>query len=286
MSSPGNMFLGDAVSSCVIAAVFGACVILALRYVYYVAFYERIRLFLRRRGQGYEMYTPLIAEESWEGLVSAAIVGLVSWALLAGHNDNCHLTDTTACLRDWPQHRTAPWALHALFLLLLAWHSHCTTKHWVGLGRVQGWDAVLHHAATLALLGLSYTQGLLRIGLLAHWLFVVTNPLLSVSKLMHCLDARLFVVSKKVAFGLFAACYFATRVVLVPLVLLRVTLQELPRMPFDWRLAAVANGGLLLLYGISLFWFGRLLGILFTGKLDASPRLVMRGEARRWQKKL
>lgn len=60
------MLLGDAVTSCLIAAVFGSCSILGLRYVFYVLVYERVRLLLRRRGHGYEMYTPVVTEEVWE----------------------------------------------------------------------------------------------------------------------------------------------------------------------------------------------------------------------------
>ncbi|GLC41775.1 hypothetical protein PLESTM_001238300 [Pleodorina starrii] len=275
------MLLGDALTSCLIAAVFGSCAILGLRYAFYIAFYERIRLYLRRRGAGYEMYTPVVTEELWEGLGSAAIVALGSWALYAGHNMRCTMADTSGCLAGWPHHHL-PWTLDALFLLQLAWYMQCTTKHWFGLGRVTGLDAALHHAFTLALLAMSYVLQLLRIGLLAHWIFVVTNPLLSASKLLHCLDVR---PGKKAFFVLFTAAYFATRVVMVPAVLLPCTLVDAWSVPLDPRAAVAANGFLLLLYGLSLFWFGRLLGILFTGKLDATPRMVATAaEVRRWQK--
>ncbi|EFJ46565.1 hypothetical protein VOLCADRAFT_93012 [Volvox carteri f. nagariensis] len=276
------MLLGDAASSCLIAAVFGACGILGLRYVFYVAVYERVRLYLRRRGPGYEMYTPVVTEELWEGLGSAGIVALGSWALYSGHNAGCTLTDTSGCLRGWPDH-SIPWTIDALFLLHIAWYTQCTTKHWFGLGRLQGLDAALHHAFTLCLHAMSYTLKLLRVGLLAHWIFVATNPLLSVSKLLHCLDVR---PGKKVFFVFFATCYLATRVLMVPIVLLPCTLIDVWHIPLDHRAASAANGFLLLLYGLSLFWFGRLLGILLTGKLDSTPRMVVAAaEVRRWQKR-
>lgn len=60
------MLLGDAITSCFIAAVFGSLAILVFRYVFYIRTYERVRLYLRRRGPGYEMYTPVVTEEVWE----------------------------------------------------------------------------------------------------------------------------------------------------------------------------------------------------------------------------
>ncbi|GIL89767.1 hypothetical protein Vretimale_16574 [Volvox reticuliferus] len=276
------MLLGDAVTSCFIAAVFGSFAILVFRYVFYILTYERVRLYLRRRGRGYEMYTPVVTEEVWEGLGSIAIVALSSWALYAGHNAHCTLTDTSGCLHGWPNHHF-PWTIDALFLLQLAWYMHCTTKHWFGLGRVQGLDAGLHHAFTLCLLAMSYTLQLLRVGLLAHWIFVLTNPLLSVSKLLHCLDVR---PGKKPFFIFFTVCYLATRVLMVPVVLLPCTMRDVWHIPLDHWVAVTANGFLLLLYGLSLFWFGRLLGILLTGKLDSKPQMVMSvAEAIRWQKR-
>ncbi len=66
---------------------------------------------------------------------------------------------------------------------------------------------------------------------------------------------------------------------------LRCTLQDAASVPLDWRLAAAANACLLLLYGISLFWFGRLIGILATGKLDTTPSMVLTADLRKWQKR-
>ncbi|PNH05469.1 Ceramide synthase 5 [Tetrabaena socialis] len=277
--------LGDALISCALATVLGSGCFLALRYVFYAATYERLRLLLRRRGPGYEMYTPVVTEELWEGLGASVLVALGSWALASGHSAHCRLADTSACLLGWP-HPAAPRALHGLFLLMLGWYGQCTVKRWAGPGRrvrVQGLDAALHHASTLALLALSYSVGLLRLGLLAHWLFTVTSPLLAASKLLHCLDVR---PAKKVFFLVFAAAFFAARVLAVPLVLLRCTLYDAWLVPLDWRAAAAGNAGLLLLYCVSLFWFGRLLGILATGKLDGRPRMVLTAESRRWQKRL
>ncbi|KXZ45901.1 hypothetical protein GPECTOR_49g485 [Gonium pectorale] len=274
------MLFGDAATSLVIAVLFGSFALLGLRYAFYVVCYERVRVHLRRRGPGYEAYVPVITEELWEGLGNSAILALSSAALARGVTDACTPADTSGCLRGWPQH-PAPLSLDGLFLLQIAWHGHCAAKAWVGLGRVQGLDAAAHHAATLAALGLAYWWGLLRIGVLALWVFGAATPLLSASKILHCLYVR---PAKKIVFVLFTAAYFASRVLAVPLVLLPCTLRDVWETPLDARAAVAANGFLLALYGLSLFWFGRLLGILATGKLDATPRMVVSVEARRWQK--
>ncbi|KAG2488857.1 hypothetical protein HYH03_012653 [Edaphochlamys debaryana] len=288
------MLLGDAITSCLVAALLGSFVVLALRYVFYVAVFERIRLYLRRRGPGFEMYTPVVTEELWEGLGSTVLVALGSAALWLGHNDRCHPGDTRGCLRGWPQQHVVgegtPWTVDALLLAQIAWYTQCTTKHWFGLGRLQGLDTALHHAFSLCLLALAYSLELHRVSLLAHWLFVVTNPLLSASKILHCIDMRPRAL-KKALFVFFVLAYFATRVIAVPVVLLPCTLYDAWTIPLDRRAAVVGNALLVLLYGLSLFWFGRLLGILFTGKLDSTPRMALvtaprDSRGRKWHKQL
>lgn len=197
--------------TCIAWSLLGATALLSLRAAFYTLFYERSRSYLRRRGPGYECYLVVVCEEVWEGLGSSLLLALTGWALYAGHNSHCHLTDTSGCIQGWPHHHHSP-ALDALFLMLLAWYLQSTVKHWFGLGRVQGSDVALHHAVTLALLALSYSLGLLRIGLLSHWVFQLTVPLHSVSKLLHCLDIR---PVKKPVFYCYAAAFLATRVCLV-----------------------------------------------------------------------
>ncbi|KAG2433058.1 hypothetical protein HYH02_012762 [Chlamydomonas schloesseri] len=238
-------------------------------------------MYLRRRGPGYEMYTPVVTEELWEGLGMSVLVALSSWALWAGHNARCHLTDTSGCLLGWPDHYHTP-MLDALWLATIAWYMQSSVKHWFGLGRVQGLDTALHHAFSLTLLALGYSLELLRVGLLAHWLFSASAPLLSASKLLHCLAAPALV--KKPLFVVYALAVLATRVLLVPLLLLQCTLRDVWRVPLSRPAAYTANGFLLLLYGISLFWFGRLIGIWVTGKLDGRPQMVMTAEVQRWRK--
>ncbi len=209
------MMLGPGAPSsfvtCIAWSLPGAIALLSLRAAFYLLLYERARFYLRRRGTGYECYLAVVCEEVWEGLGSSLLLALTGWALYAGHNSHCHLTDTSGCIQGWPYHHRSP-SLDALFLMLLAWYLQSTVKHWFGLGRVQGSDVALHHAVTLALLALSYSLDLLRIGLLAHWVFQLTVPLHSVSKLLHCLDIRPL---KKPVFYLYAAAFLATRVCLV-----------------------------------------------------------------------
>jgi len=218
-----------------------------------------------------------LLEELWVLLGNLLTLGL-SLFLVQRRNGGCRLSSAGpgACLAGWPNHAVDP-LVSAYYRLELAWYCHLLLKPVLRYGLRDGGDMMAHHAASLALLLAAVGLNLTRMGLLVLTLFGLSNPLLHAAKLANQLDLRV----KVGAFAAFAAVFLATRVLLVPpVVLIPAAVGSWRAVPYamrDFLPAYVAINALLAaLYALQLVWMRAIMRVLVraaTAGADAASSL-------------
>lgn len=175
-------------------------------------------------------------------------------------------------------------AVILLILGQLSWHIHGCLKHFWSLGSNSGYDNLLHHTCTIISVVLAKPLGYQSAAVVALVLFGSTNPLMHVSKASHFFGVRSTI--KKPLFYVFAVVYLVVRVVMVPVALIRNTMQYSyygDAMGF-WLWLSV-NVMLLALYCLNLFWFSRILAMIMSSKLDQPVVIVEETAASSGQEK-
>lgn len=115
-------------------------------------------------------------------------------------------------------------------------------------------DMFLHHLITLVLIMMGRHTSMYPLVFSVLFVTTLSNPLLNMTKLLQFYDIRY----KKHTFLAFAVVFFATRVVVYPVHVLRNTLFA--ENMTSWLFAG--NVGLAALYGMQLFWFSKIVKII------------------------
>jgi hypothetical protein len=143
------------------------------------------------------------------------------------------------------------------YIFEMAWYTSATLNMFLFPDCSINALMILHHAASLTLIVLSYSYNLTYFGFVLLSLLIGTNPLLHMSKVLVILKSPL----AKPTFMLFALMFFVTRVVLFPTWFMRITLWDLhPYWKNDrFELYVASNVFLGVLFALQLVWFQRVI---------------------------
>lgn len=122
--------------------------------------------------------------------------------------------DARWTLTDWPH--SIPGSVRGLYLLELGFWISCIAFLTVETQRKDFLEMGVHHATTVALIGLSYTYGYYRIGLLVMALHDVGDIFLYSAKFFNYLRAT---IVTNALFGLFVVVFFISRLMIFPSVI-------------------------------------------------------------------
>ena len=116
------------------------------------------------------------------------------------------------------------------------------------------------HAASLALIMMSYSYNLTYFAFVVLAILVSTNPLFHLSKALRVLNSPL----AKPTFALFALVFFVTRVVLYPMWFVRIILWDSYQYWKDDRfeLYIMCNVILIALFAMQLVWFHKIMRLV------------------------
>ena len=219
------------------------------------------RLEAYRAKRGIKVSVDKLQEEIWL-VACGAVLSALSGCLLAygpTFARGCNLLDTSECYSNVGS-SDVPQEIALYYLTEVGWYLSLILKSLAGVGRGDSFVMEFHHVVTLALVIWSYATGFTRVGVLTFFVFNQSNPLLHLSKLVnYTLGAEGSL--NLIAFLAFTAVYFVSRIVLLPAVVIRSTLLDLPGAvtPEEWSGAVVytwytTNALLLALWALNVWW--------------------------------
>lgn len=210
-----------------------------------------------------------ILEEYWVLIGNIITLSLATYAML-NENWGCWFGNLEKCLIGWPNHSVRP-AVLWYYNIEFAWYIHLLLKNPLKYGEPDGKDMMLHHVASLLLLVLSKGCNLTRGGVVVLTLFSISNPALHAAKICNQLIPNIRVI----VFCVFSLLFFITRVVMVPLVILRLSLAESRRViPYaveDFYVTyVIINALLVALYIMQLQWMWAIVRVLKKSASEGS----------------
>jgi hypothetical protein len=147
-------------------------------------------------------------------------------------------------------------AVESVYLLELGFWISCLAFLSVETVRKDSLEMAIHHAATIALIGLSHAFGYNRIGLLVMAIHDIGDIFLYSAKFFNYLN---FAVITNVLFGLFVVVFFLSRLVVFPSVILVAWGPVTGYVTaFDWRDhhgSLILPSLLLVLQALHVMWF-------------------------------
>ena len=227
------------------------------------------RLEAYRAKRGIKVSVDKLQEEIWL-VACGAVLSALSGCLLAYGPTfaRCNLFDTSECYSGFSS-SDVPQEIALYYLTEVGWYLSLILKSLAGVGRGDSFVMEFHHVITLALVIWSYVTGFTQaIGVLTFFVFNQSNPLLHLSKLVnYTLGAEGSL--NLIAFLAFTAVYFVSRIVLLPAVVIRSTLLDLPGAvtPEEWSGAVVytwytTNALLLALWALNVWWLGPIVRVI------------------------
>jgi hypothetical protein len=206
-----------------------------------------------------------LLDEIWV-MFGNVIMAISAVALMISQNGGCSFDDTDACFAQWP----AQGMTHAVYIYYnaeIAWYLHLLLKPVLGYGQGEGRDMIIHHFAALATLLVSYAVHFNRIGILILAVFNLSNPFLHLAKTCNQLEVEALRVP---AFAFFAATFFVSRIVMVPLLILwpgvvgimSVVSPAVLQLPAFWGIYGVLNSLMAVLYILQLVWMRSIFRLL------------------------
>eukprot|EP01133_Synstelium_polycarpum_P004124 gene4124-4816_t len=154
------------------------------------------------------------------------------------------------------------------YLLELAFYLHCTIALSFETRRKDFYQMLTHHVATFFLVGASYWYRYQRVGLAILWIHNISDIFLYGAKALNYVqketkDHTLYMITEMI-FILFAVSFFMTRLMFLPLVLVRSTLFEAYFVSTSYPLFYPTNVALLTLLLLHIFWFYLVLRIVYA----------------------
>lgn len=211
-----------------------------------------------------------IMEEVWLGGISMALA-VWSWAVFLRNEVGCSLLDTHPCIKGWPNVPLSE-EIKTFLLVESGWYIHQLSRAVIGVGIPMEWDLFIHHVGTLALLALSLLKNLGVLGVLILAVFNMSSPFMHTAKIAYNLDMRR---TRYILFGLFALVFFSTRVILLPLTVLKCVLFDALKENvtlFGWCYYYAGNVALHALYILQLVWMYKIVRVLWRGRTGSTPR--------------
>ncbi|WIA09713.1 hypothetical protein OEZ85_009097 [Tetradesmus obliquus] len=242
-------------------------------------FNSSIAALTRRHQQSKERQQLIdkIEEEIWVTLGGITLL-VAGWQCLFSVREYCGLHNTAGCLRNWPLIPVEA-NVHKYYNIELGWYLQLMLKHVMGLGLQDNGTMGAHHLATVALVVLSYMLNVHLVGLVVFGTLNLSSPLLHMSKLASCLELK---TAKTLLFGLFAAVFFVTRVLLFPYFILKccmydalTSIRGIMQYFFPYWLAF--NVLLVVLCAMQGVWFAAVLRVL---------KIVVKGSSKELQREV
>ena len=200
-----------------------------------------------------------LQEEVWLVVCGTALSAFSGLLLARSPSfDGCNLFDTSRCYSNVSSEEV-PRDISTYYLIEVGWYLSLILKSAVGVGRGDSAVMEFHHVVTLALVIWSYVTGFTQvIGVVTFFIFNQSNPVLHLSKLTNYMEMR---SARAAMFVLFSLVFFASRIVLLPAVVIRSTWFEMPLAvsPADWatqvRYTWIAVNALLAaLWALNVYW--------------------------------
>ncbi|KAI3425943.1 hypothetical protein D9Q98_007913 [Chlorella vulgaris] len=228
------------------------------------------RLAARRGSDAHHRDGRRLLEELWVTAGNLLMLGAALYVMLR-KNGGCWFLNTDTCLAGWPNIVAEP-EVARYYQLELAWYLHMLLKPVLHYGLPDGRDMLVHHFASLALILVSYGTNLTRIGVVVLGIFAISNPLLHIAKICNQLSLGPLKIG---GFMVFALAFFLSRVILVPLAVLKPALLDSRRyIPYaveDFRFwYYVINVLLVGLYFMQLLWMRSIARVLSSASSHGS----------------
>lgn len=211
-----------------------------------------------------------IMEEAWLGGISMALA-VWSWFVFLRNEVGCTLLDTHPCIRGWPNVPPSE-GIKTFLLVESGWYIHQLSRAVVGVGIPMEWDLFIHHLGTLGLLMLSLLKNLGVLGVLILAVFNMSSPFMHIAKIAYNLDMRR---TRLILFALFALVFFITRVILLPMTVLKCALVDALKENvalFGWIYYFAGNAALHALYVLQLVWMYKIIRVLWRGRTGSTPK--------------
>eukprot|EP00210_Caulerpa_lentillifera_P008687 g8286.t1 len=215
-------------------------------------------------------------EEVWLAICALSLL-LASWMTFLDNDVGASIFNTHPMIRDWPMNSVSFDVIY-LFRVHTGWYIHQMTRGWTASGVPI--DAVMfyHHVGTLLIIIFGELTNLLLAGVLALAVFNISNPFLHVSKMAHTLEWK---QSKQVLFCLFGFAFFVSRIVMLPLTVMKIGYIDAYKedyKSFGEDLILLGNVMLLILYGLQIFWMLKILKVIWGGRTGATPKKSSRAK--------
>lgn len=211
-----------------------------------------------------------LMEEVWLGTISMFLVGW-SWGAISRNNVGCSVLNTHACIKGWPDISLTR-ETELLMVVEGGWYIHQLCRDALGVGMPMERDLFIHHIATVGLIVTGMLKNLVILGMLMLALFNTSSPFMHIAKVAYYLDMRKLRV---VLFALFAVVFFVTRVVMLPMSILKCMMIDAQKENvalFGWWLFYSGNALMHALYILQLVWMYRIVRVLWRGKTGSTPR--------------
>merc|ERR1712072_60801 len=235
-----------------------------------------------RRKKGVEVGVAKIQEEVWLVAIGSVLSVLGGCLLaLSPSFEGCNLFDTSACYSN-ASSEEIPKEIMAYYLLEVGWYVSLVLKSAVGVGRGDSAVMEFHHLITLSLVIWSYVTGMTQvIGVVTFFIFNQSNPLLHLSMLSNYMEMR---NARAFLFFLFAAVFFVSRIILLPVVVIQSTWFQMPlavsqkewteghSLVYTWY---VVNALLIALWLLNVYWLKpiiRIIGRNLSGMDKGKPQ--------------
>jgi len=232
-----------------------------------------------RKKKGLKVSVDKLQEEIWL-IVCGTILSIFSGYMVGftPHFERCNLLDTSDCFQGF-ESTDVPTLIKGYYLTEVGWYISLVLKSIVGVGRFDSLAMEFHHFVTLALIIWSYTTGFTQIvGVVTFCIFNQSNPILHLSKLANYLEWK---QSRIYLFLMFAFTFFCTRIVLLPIVVIKSVVFKLPRAVTEeeWDQAVVytwciTSTLLIALWLLNIYWLKPIIRVMvrnLTGQDQGKP---------------
>lgn len=153
---------------------------------------------------------------------------------------------------------------------------------WTEVNRSDALEMILHHFATISLIGLSYLENFVRIGCIIMLVHDVADVFLESAKVFNYVskNRKWCWIAKPccdVLFGVFALTFFFSRLVIYPIFPLYSVFVHCMNETFGWNWsgAYIFSGFLLVLQFLHIFWFyliGKMIYRMITTGIEKDER--------------
>eukprot|EP00210_Caulerpa_lentillifera_P001242 g1198.t1 len=209
-------------------------------------------------------------EELWLAVFCSFLL-IAAWLTFVNNDVGASIFNTHPTVRGWPMNFVTFDAI-VLIRVETGWYLHQMTRCWTASGVPIGSLMFYHHIGTLVIIIFCELTNLLLVGVLTLAVFNISNPFLHISKTAHIMN---WMQGRKVLFALFGLAFFLSRIVLLPLTIMKIGLvhaykEDYKR--FGTKQLFIGNAMVLILYVLQIFWMAKIILVLVAGKTGSTPK--------------